>query len=84
MFKELLLFVIALIIILNLNILFIIKISLIIILFLLIISEFERRLKINSIKFWYPDYFNSEILNFDNNNKEQKTIRKIFSLETSS
>ena len=81
MFKELLLFVIALIIILNLNILFIIKISLIIILFLLIISEFERRLKINSIKFWYPDYFNSEILNFDNNIPEEIKQKSFYGRE---
>lgn len=65
MFREIILILVALIIIFNINLFIILKVLIIVILIMLGLSIIESFLKINPIKYNYHNYFNSDIVFFD-------------------
>jgi hypothetical protein len=65
MYREIILILFAIIIIFNINLFIILKILIIVMLIMLGLFILESFLQINPIKYYYNDYFNSDIVYFD-------------------
>lgn len=65
MYREIILILFAIIILFNINLFIVLKILIITILIFLGLCIFESFLQINPIKYYYPNYFNSDIVHFD-------------------